>query len=204
MDNWILTKFNSRWIYISVKVYWNDSKSSNYMWLLQILVYAWSHWWLWPLREFTVLARKYTFSPATWICGNIYLLLHIKHYNKNIFLTLFDWNVKLHVHVCCEDALNSLMTGKRVAQQCYARDMFQADLHLLAPGLQVAEINAELTLLTEQSMTASQEMERYVAIFVIYWLFTAGANCVSCVLSLVLRVQSIFTVHLHVQAKPRM
>ena len=71
MDNWILTKFNSRWIYISVKVYWNDSKSSNYMWLLQILVYAWSHWWLWPLREFTVLARKYTFSPATWICGNI-------------------------------------------------------------------------------------------------------------------------------------
>ena len=93
------------------------------------------------------------------------ILLHIKHYNKSIFLTLFDWNVKLHVHVCCEDALNSLMTGKRVAQQCYARDMFQADLHLLAPGLQVAEINAELTLLTEQSMTASQEMERYVAIF---------------------------------------
>ena len=79
MDNWILTKFNSRWIYISVKVYWNDSKSSNYMWLLQILVYAWSHWWLWPLREFTVLARKYTFSPATWICGNTYIpVLHTK------------------------------------------------------------------------------------------------------------------------------
>ena len=106
MDNWILTKFNSRWIYISVKVYWNDSKSSNYMWLLQILVYAWSHWWLWPLREFTVLARKYTFSPATWICGNIYIVRCRFRYKY--------WSNK-YMYVCtCTCSMQFLFTDSNI------------------------------------------------------------------------------------------